>query len=209
MSKYIVQLPFMGFYESIHDDALSRAIDMELDQYGHLLPEGFCPYEGMNTHKAQQEYAKAYAEHVLGELGIEGSFESMASPREYNFTTDRVFVELPEAVALTITAKAAANPERLGQLVADMFTPCSGFIPFYSNSLEKWQADLEGDIAELDHNQLYVALLAAFPEVDFDELEHDFAEEYNCNNQGYYEHLTDAAYETMEAARAKYDKYGF
>jgi hypothetical protein len=98
--------------------------------------------------------AKAYAESLVdfmeNELGFKSKacFESMDSPREYNFSTDRLYLFFPwkELQAM----RRELPKEKLQEAIADRFTSCDGFISFYKNELEEWPRSLR----DWDYNQL-------------------------------------------------------
>ena len=150
-------IPFSGFYNSIHDEELDHALEqMFSDQSGN-------PYDGLVSRafdlvqwqKVHTAYAAHYAAAFCEEFEIVGAtFESMTSPREYNFTTDRVFITLPESEVIRILA--VTPRETLEEVAREMFTSRSGFASFYPPDVESW-----GEVAEWDHNQCF-ALLSAY-----------------------------------------------
>ncbi len=90
---------------------------------------------------------------------IRAVFEEMVSPREYNFTTDRVFVKVPMRLTRKLFAKSKATGHAmLKTLIAERFTSRSGFISFYSNNIDDWLAK---PLAEWDSNELGTLLRAA------------------------------------------------
>lgn len=91
-------------------------------------------------------------------------FESMDSPREYNFTTDRIFCHIPlKTVRALFKISKAENHERLKAAIYERHTSRSGFISFYGNDLESW---LKKPLQEWDHNEIATLLnaLAGIPE---------------------------------------------
>lgn len=92
------------------------------------------------------------------------TFESMHSPREYNFTTDRVFAYVPHAVMEDLFKKSAATEhEKLEEVIKRLSTSRSGFISFYSNDLDEW---LKKPLEEWDHNELMTLLQASLESSD-------------------------------------------
>ena len=86
-------------------------------------------------------------------------FESMTSPRFYNFETDRIFAFIPaETVEKLFTISAEDNHETLARVLMERFTDRSGFHSFYSNELSTW---LEKPLRDWDHNELGSLLIAA------------------------------------------------
>lgn len=151
----IAQIPFSGFYHSLHDMALDDALDMAVsDSSGEpnadLHERAF---DAIDWGHAHSEYAKAYAENFLSEFGIRGAFESMHSPREYNFTTDRIFITLADDELQRVYDATPA--ETLASCAREMFTSRDGFASFYSPDVDDW-----GDLDEWDHNQIFCLINA-------------------------------------------------
>jgi|688.fasta_scaffold00471_49 hypothetical protein len=120
-----------------------------------------CNYQ-LVYHKIAQFWVEAFDWWCKENIGTpEKSFlwESMTSPREYNFTTDVVYAYVPEAVLESLFAKSAAEGHKtLAQVIKDSFTSYDGFISFYSNDIETW---LEKGFAEWDYNELGSLVAAA------------------------------------------------
>jgi len=80
----------------------------------------------------------------------------MSSPREYNFGTDRLFVNVP-AVELA-RMRAELDESLMDKATARLFTSYDGFSSFYSAD---WKTDSEwAEFEGWDHNQNYALLLA-------------------------------------------------
>jgi hypothetical protein len=172
-------IPFNGLYESMHDAELDRAFEglYQDSQTGDCIASLHnLVWDHVNWQKVHEAYAKAFAENFAAHFEIEGMvFESLVSPREYNFTTDRIFVDVPLA-----SLKALNVPrDVLDAVAAEMFTSRSGFCSFYSPDVDTW-----GEIEDWDHNQLLALITAHVRHVegeDFDEF--CLMEDMNCNGQ--------------------------
>lgn len=177
--KFVMQLPFDGFYESIY----SHELDREAEQYAEYSEERE-PEEEPNPElrlvrdefqeilfdvtdhrKSERAVCVSYVSAVEYELGSEFdlnvklNFESMSSPREYNFETDRIFVEIDrKSLATLIRAVRSDRYESLRQVIEDRHTSRSGFCSFYDNTLEKW---LKKPVSTWDHNELNTLIQAA------------------------------------------------
>jgi hypothetical protein len=172
-------IPFSGFYYSLHDSELDLALEQEFsDSNGNENP-GLTSraFDCVNWRAVHVEYSKAYAEAFAEEFEIQGlQFESLQSPREYNFTTDRIFVNIPaEEIERIYTETPRATLE---SVAAEWFTSRSGFSSFYSPNVDDW-----GDLSTWDHNQLG-ALIAAYVlhrrgGEPFDE--YSLCEDFRCN----------------------------
>lgn len=151
-------LDFPGFYESCLSQALDDAENMEAENVLETHPDldlhdvHTALYRHSKYGKGFQYIAEAYVNwlnHLLEDTGIEVVFESMQSPREYNFTTDRLFVVLrPEHLPLL---RAKVDEERFAKTIRDNFTSRDGFLSFYSNDITEWRSK---PIDEWDHNEL-------------------------------------------------------
>lgn len=87
------------------------------------------------------------------------ALESVSSPREYNFTTDRVFAEVPAPVVEMLFERSAKEGHRaLERRIKETCTSYDGFSSFYSNWLEEW---LDKPLAEWDHNEIGALIAAA------------------------------------------------
>jgi hypothetical protein len=91
-------IPFSGFYGSLHssllDDAETQLFSDDQGTVHDTLQERFyraCDYRHVHT-----QYAKAYAQAFAEKLELPLTFESLQSPREYNFTTDRIFCNIDD-----------------------------------------------------------------------------------------------------------------
>lgn len=162
----IINIPFEGFYESKHSGELDsieeRYVEWEVERGSELDAAELHDliYRTANYGLAFDHIARAYVEYFNDyikeeyEIDLELKFESMTSPREYNFETDRVFCEISLENAKKL-CEAVSEPA-LRQAIKERFTSRSGFISRYPNRLEDWPKNLE----EWDHNQLGTLLVA-------------------------------------------------
>lgn len=184
-----INLPFFpGFYEAILSGILDSAVEreaenmVEKEESQTYYPETYFPealrldhsdlWEHVSYSDAYREIAKDYCEvfdqwmndNLETPLGS-FTFESMDSPREYNFTTDRVYVTCP--IAVIDSLYAGIDIAKLQAAIAARHTSRSGFISFYPDDLETWQDKIRDGLAGLDHNELGTILSAAIaPHVD-------------------------------------------
>lgn len=163
-------IPFAGFYYTIHDSELDRACESVLQEHAGDCVHDSLPmrlFDAIDWGKVHADYAKQYALEWADRFGVKGlAFVELNSPREYNFTTDRIFVDIPADEIARI--HCAIDPDALAKTARDWFTSRSGFISFYSPDVESW-----GDVSEWDHNQIACMLQAwqCQTEPDFDESE--------------------------------------
>ena len=179
----ITTIPFSGFYCTLHEDALDRAVEQMFSDRS----TGCHPYTGLidraqwdcSWRLVMQDYAKEYAEQFAREFEIDLTFDSMESPRFYNFTTDRIFCTVSETEAKRLYE---AVPEDLfAETARDMFTSRDGFSSFYSPDPDEW-----GGIETWDHNQIgcLVAAFVSSIRPDFDQYaELSLMEDAECNGE--------------------------
>ncbi len=194
-------IPFCGFYCSTADEQ----IDYELESLFNYQMEEISDHEidhqdrfdilrsCADFYNIHQEYAKAYVQ-AFGDhfeyqydFVLPITFVELTSPREYNFTTDRIFVEISlETVQRLFVESEDANHITLKQRIHDRFTSRSGFISFYSNDIEEW---LEKPLANWDENEVgtlleSVMLLHGTDEdrIDFENEVLDTLSEYVVSN---------------------------
>lgn len=177
-----VDIPFQGFYQTIHSDVFDRFIELETE---NLAREDLEPHQigdelqdAINYRQAFQKYAEDYAE-FFAELLTELSGEvvtfhevKLISPREYNFTTDRIEVKMHKDAFLAICRDITT--EEFRPYVEEHLRPRDGFSPFYSNNLDDW-----GPFSKWDHAQRSLALAFYFEKYDeADDNEEHFVEMY-------------------------------
>lgn len=176
-----ILIPFEGFYESIasqkcEDIAFSDYISekgIKENKEGRLdIPDD------MTTKEQEDFWDNYYPEHIKDiregvvkdyiryfndELGINASFESIDSPMYYNFTTDRLFVDILEEELISLYNKT--DKTILADMIKDKHTSRSGFDSYYDNDIndESWK-----DITEYDHNQWLTVIDAYIKERDID-----------------------------------------
>ena len=150
----LTTIPFSGFYESFHDSALDDALnDIFRDDRGIENDElVYRAWDSADWSTIRELYAKEYAENFAHEFEIKTlELESLKSPREYNFSTDRIFCHIDYAELCSIVK--TFNMAEFSAFVRDRFTSRDGFISFYPAELTEW-----GKIETWDHNQCGTAL---------------------------------------------------
>ena len=161
----IINIPFAGFYGSKYsgelDHVQERFVEYEVEKNPGLNPD--IPNESLwkaaDYGKAFDYIARKYVAHFNDyieteyELDLDLKFESMTSPREYNFQTDRIFCEISEENVRKL--RSAVSDPALRHAIKERFTSRSGFISSYPNRLEDWPPLEQGD-----HNELGTLLVA-------------------------------------------------
>lgn len=180
-----IVIPFAGFYNSLHDGEIDCALEQMLSDESGSAYSGLVArfYDRANFRSVHEDYAKAYAEAFADEFKIKLEFKALVSPREYNFTTDRIFCEI-DAVEVQRLFDGTC-PNELTRVAEEMFTSRDGFSSYYSPDWRSW-----GPPDTWDHNQLACLLQAWMVGLEFDEYaEINLMEDYRCNG-----HLDSALY---------------
>jgi hypothetical protein len=175
----IINIPFSGFYESLWSSEIDHHEEQEAEHFAERQAEEGIPeplrldgsdfaellFECADYRKIHEAIAKTYAEafnNVISEaIGVElgMTFESMTSPRYYNFETDRIFCHIPEAsVAALFELSKLDGHKALAKVLEGRHTSYDGFHSFYDNDVAAW---LEKPLEDWDHNELCSLLLAA------------------------------------------------
>lgn len=175
--KPLAVIPFSGFYNSWHDQSLDDALNqMFSDDQGNVNGDlAFRAWEATNWKKVREAYAKDYAENFGAAMELPSlEFDELRSPREYNFTTDRIFVRI--SIEDVGNAWVRVDREALTKVCEEMFTSRSGFSSFYNPDWTTW-----GYIEDWDHNQIFALLTALAEQNRWDE---DQAMEHaRCNGE--------------------------
>ena len=178
----LTTIPFSGFYCSLHESALDDAVEQMFSDRA----TGCTVYRGLadraqgacDWREVMKAYAAEYAEQFSREFDIPLEFDSLESPRFYNFTTDRIFCRVPLEVCTRLFLEV--DDDTLEATARDMFTSRDGFSSFYSPDVSEW-----GDVSEWDHNQIecLIAAYVAQQNPDFDQYaEFDLMESARCNS---------------------------
>lgn len=181
----VARLPFEGFYNSRYSSEMDHIIEQDGEHYverqkedgialhRHLEAQDF--QEALNdatNHRAfETSIAKCYVDAFSQlffdetEVDLQLEFESMTSPREYNFETDKIYAYVPiKAIEQLIGMSAESCHKRLEKAIKATFTSRSGFASHYSNKLADWLAK---PLADWDYNEIGTLIGAYMPE-DFD-----------------------------------------
>lgn len=204
MQIEIRALTFGGFYGGAWDqgqneyDAAQLCEDLDIVQ---LKDEwGFGP-------DYRNEVAKIYAEEYVDmcnkilDVGFKFISQSVESPREYNFATDKIFiqVEVGDYTALVNKLiKLSDTPEyrtKLGEIIRENHTSCSGFWSWMSNDIEKWFTLMYDS-----DNEHYVSYFIAYL---MEVMVPDMVENFDCNIFSYVSESTDLHCLRPETEEAK------
>ena len=149
--NFLTTVPFDGFYHSLHDSEIDHALEIVFDigGSGDVNPDILeAARDALDWPCIYEAYAKEYAESIGHEYDLELTFESLSSPRFYNFETDRAFSHISRDSLAKIWR--AVPRDALRDAIRERFTSRDGFISHYPNSLDDWPRRL----SDWDHNQI-------------------------------------------------------
>jgi hypothetical protein len=169
-------LPWTGTYENpAFDPPVFRECGVETSDWS------FDDYKAMllDFGKAYAEAFGAVYEEITDHPAI-FTFDEVDSPKEYNFTTDRIFATMPARDILRMYKET--NLHTMDQVCIDRHTSREGFMSFYS---PRWRYEWPQYPELWDHNQLasllWARLLTEEPELREYELECRVMEEGNIH----------------------------
>lgn len=212
--KFSTWLPdFPGFYESLYsfpDDDLEytlfndpKTIQDEIKDF--ILDRVF---NHIDYETYEQDVCKKYFD-IWSEVAKENfpfiksiTYENLVSPKEYNFSTDSINIEI-ELDLPSLIAEFTKNRQAAADYIHEKYTSCSGFISHYENSLDDWLKTIKEDsehkigamlqylsqncgISEFDSESMYYAVMDsnniyAGNYIDYDKLVELVNEEFNIN----------------------------
>lgn len=173
--RVIVQVPFAGMYNSVFSSELDSVEEREAEYYTEDRQVEECVPVELRLEQADvadilwrcADYSKAHADIAKAYVGVFADafehnvfpglsleFEGMQSPREYNFTTDRVYAWADLGAIRDLFA--SINRKAMDEVARERHTSRDGFHSFYSPEWETW-----GDVSEWDHNQFETLIRAA------------------------------------------------
>lgn len=149
-------IPFCGFYES----QASHDLDDAIEQYfqtddGDVIVELHDKLTDIVDYRAMMlDYAQHYAKKWADLCKVKCTFAELDSPREYNFTTDRIFCAFDATEMQRMYDEC--DTVRLIRMAREAFTSCDGFRSFYSPNVADW-----GPLATWEGPQ-YAVLVACY-----------------------------------------------
>ena len=177
MNKLESTIPFDGFYESFIsadiDHQIGQQIEWDVDRFDLNESEEevlYNNYLSVNTSYFYNQIAEYYTDLYIDALNerldgftLKATYKCFESPREYNFETDRIFIEIEENHCIDFIKYIIKNYKKeLEEKIKDRFTSRSGFWSHYKNGLDLWTKDY----SEWDCNMIGTC----FELFDFDEL---------------------------------------
>ena len=158
MNKLESTIPFDGFYESFIsadiDHQIGQQIEWDCDIYDLNESEEEILYNNyltVNTIYFYNQIAEDYTNFYIDALNerlegftLKANYKFFESPKEYNFETDKIFIEIEENHAVDFITYIVKNYKKeLEKRIEDRFRSRSGFISFYKNSIDLWAKDFK------------------------------------------------------------------
>lgn len=132
-----VVIPFAGFYCTEYDEALNYQLEQD-SEHTELTPDELD--ERVNWKATHQKVAESYATQWLSDMEWEGArFHGLWSPREYNFESDEIIVEVP--VHYLKKLEKFVETEEFQKWLIDTYTSRDGFMSFVSTNVDLWPED--------------------------------------------------------------------
>lgn len=145
---------FPGFYESELDSMIDREVESVMENEEKTYEE---IEDQLNYQTARLAISKAWVNAFNQETGFNLEFDSISSPKEYNFTTDRLFAKVSIDEVEKAREICNKNSKQFQEFLDNNFKSYDGFISFYSNYADDWDKETE----DLDHNEVMSYLAVA------------------------------------------------
>ena len=156
MNKLESTIPFCGFYCSFIDADIEHQIgqqiewdsdiyDLNEDEQQVLWDSYLSINRSYFYNQIAEDYTNFYIEILnrrLKGFTLKAKFNLLISPKEYNFETDRIFIEIEENHCIDFIKYIIKNFKKtLENKIKERFTSRSGFNSFYKNSIDLWPKD--------------------------------------------------------------------
>ena len=165
MKKLESTIPFDGFYESFIsadiEHQIGQQIEWDSDIYDLNEDEQqvlWDSYLSINRsyfyNQIAEDYTNFYIEILnrrLKGFTLKAKFNLLISPKEYNFETDRIFIDIEKNHAIDFIKYIIKHYKKeLENKIKERFTSRDGFWSHYKNDLDLWTQNY----SEWDHNQI-------------------------------------------------------
>lgn len=151
---------FPGFYSTLFESDYGSELDWLAEEHNFTNDE-LCDIWGTDTQRqAEKDYREEVAKSAVDTIAewlkkyvYSIEFQSISSPREYNFHNDSINVAIspnkPEIMAFL-----QKNKEAFTEYIEERYTDKSGFYSSYSNNVDDWLK-----LSSLDHKHKLGSIL--------------------------------------------------
>ena len=177
---------FNGFYNTLFENILDNATEFAIDNYNEQN-NTLLNYDDFNFNfdSIMQEICKDAVikiEEKLNEIGINCTinFETLVSPREYNFSNDSINIEINFKKFSQVIEILDQNYDSFSEYIKHNYTSCSGFISSFSSYASDWMEDLRQDAENETHKVGAVLdfILQEIEEYKDEDLYYDLCDNY-------------------------------
>ena len=137
---------FSGFYGSLFQDIIDSEEEMIIEEQATLVESHIeFDYKAFKEDISKQcvgVFEDAFNRDIHTKLSV--SFESLFSPKFYNFENDsiNVAISLNKEDFNTIISAIKENKEEISQQLKERYSSREGFSSFHSTDLDEWIEDL-------------------------------------------------------------------
>jgi hypothetical protein len=128
--KRLIEIPFDGFYESYITSCIDNEEEYLLESVQEDKNEALQATFDWDLEALTKDYSEYFMEWLRETTGIDmnATFGSLEHPKEYNFSTDRVFMSVDEDKALELKGWIEVNcKNELQQCIEKVTTSVSGY----------------------------------------------------------------------------------
>ena len=148
---------FNGFYNTLFENILDNAVDNQIEYYneqnGTELNYDDFNFDFITLKNEICKDSVSKIEEKLNEIGINCTinFETLISPRGYNFSNDSINIEINFKKFSQVIEILEQNYDLFTQYIKDNYTSRDGFISSYSSYASDWIKDLREDASNETH----------------------------------------------------------
>lgn len=180
---------FSGFYNTIwqpdEEQEISWINEQREEKGFEPITYDDCNWDNTDYEQRIAEGCAKYIHAILQKEGLikKGIYQSLYSPREYNFRNDSINVEivLTKANEKKILSILKENSEAFAKYLKDTYTSYSGFISFHSNTIEEFMTE---DGNPLEHKHKLGSILEFILKEVFEVDEYRMYEDVTGNTSG-------------------------
>lgn len=137
---FYANLPlFTGFYSGYFNHLIENEEELLKDDY----PDDDIEVDYTKTKDNISKACVEEMQNIFDELGITDKieFESIDNPKYYNYSTDKIIVkiDIEDSEKWLSDYRKYIGTEEFEKHIKENYTPCSGYLPYYSNDVRDWE----------------------------------------------------------------------